>query len=141
MKSRPKTGSKVLGIHHAAIPSDVETAFHEMLPVKNDKTIIIRVYYNFAKKFELEKYEESIKYCDQGIKFRLNNEVIYTIGELFYYKGYCLYKLNKNDDAEHWMRKAIQIFELQNNEQFIASVNNKINEINANKINLHQIST
>jgi tetratricopeptide (TPR) repeat protein len=112
-----------------------------MLPVKNDKTIIIRVYYNFAKKLELEKYEESIKYCDQGIKFCLNNEVIYTLGELFYYKGYCLYKLNKNDDAEHWMRKAIQIFELQNNEQFIASVNNKINEINANKINLHQIST
>lgn len=103
---------------------------YQMFPIKNDVNIIIRLYYNYAKSLtKIQEYDKSIQCCDQGIKTCLDHEMMYSLGELFYHKGYNLYKKRKIDEAIYQMKKAIQIFELQKNQTFLDYVQKKIDEI------------
>ncbi|SDY17602.1 helix-turn-helix domain-containing protein [Thermoactinomyces sp. DSM 45892] len=93
---------------------------YEVLPYKNDASIIIRIYYNYAKSLSItSEYEKSIDYCNRGIRLCRSNETLYSLGELMYHLGYNWLNLGHQVKAIQYMKESIQIFELQQNQPFI----------------------
>lgn len=103
---------------------------YKNLNEKANFKIIVRILYNYAKSLtKLNCFEESIKYCEKGITICIKNESLYLFGELYYHKGYNLFKKGTYLDAIHFMNKAIQSMELLNNDTFVEYINSKIKEI------------
>ncbi|MGE6537540.1 helix-turn-helix domain-containing protein [Bacillus luti] len=84
-----------------------------------DKEIKLKIIFNLAKILGHEhQHEEAIKYHDMGIKFAINLNTFYMLGELYYGKAWNLLKLkhSNEEDIANNMEKALFIFELTENE-------------------------
>ncbi|WP_153126517.1 helix-turn-helix domain-containing protein [Peribacillus tepidiphilus] len=97
------------------------------LPYLNDCTIKTRLLYNLARTHtRLGQFKESIKYCEEAIKWCLQKENLYLLGELHYHLGYN-YELKENfQTASKYMKKAYFILDLQNNKRFTAFIKEKL---------------
>ncbi|HGH7182448.1 helix-turn-helix domain-containing protein [Bacillus luti] len=89
------------------------------LDFPKDKEIKLKIIFNLAKILGHEhQHEEAIKYHEMGIKFAINLNTFYMLGELYYGKAWNLLKLkhSNEEDIANNMEKALFIFELTENE-------------------------
>ncbi|MCA0150391.1 helix-turn-helix transcriptional regulator [Rossellomorea vietnamensis] len=83
----------------------------------HDKTIKTRLFYNMARVLsEISRHEESIKYCHKAITWCLEEEHLWGLGELHYHIGYNYEMLGDNEKALPHVDKAIQLFQLRNDD-------------------------
>ena len=98
---------KALEIYTAAKDHLTQLAFI------SDHTLLPRLNYNIARVYTRQKdYETSIAICKQGIKFCIDNDNLFPIGELHYQISYNYEKLGHIPKAIRYLDKAIMIFEL-----------------------------
>lgn len=108
------------------------------LPFINDNTILCRLYYNMARILtRLDRYEDSMWYCEQGIKWCMEKDNLYLLGELHYHIGYNLEIQEKWEEANKYMEKSLTIFELQNDQKYISFINHKIENLNTLTKEMH----
>ncbi|WP_064091893.1 helix-turn-helix domain-containing protein [Rossellomorea aquimaris] len=111
----------------------------QTLPHMNDYTIKTRLLYNLARALtRLNRIEESCQYCEDAIKWCLNKDSLYLLGELHYHIGYNYELVNNPEKAKKNMKKALSVFELQEDDKYIKYITNKINELNDIKNGPHK---
>ncbi|MGD6850035.1 helix-turn-helix domain-containing protein [Rossellomorea aquimaris] len=104
----------------------------QLLPHLNDYTIKTRLYYHIARVLtRLNRLEESNKYCEDAIKWCLHKDSVFILGELHYQIGYNMELMNKPKDAVRYMKKAIVVFDLQQDTKHIQFIENRIKELSA----------
>ncbi len=97
------------------------------LPFINDHTLLCRLYYNIARSLtRLEKYNDSIKYCREAVRWCIEKDNLYLLGELHYHIGYNYEIQGKLQKARECMQKSLIIFELQEDEKYVNFINSKI---------------
>lgn len=97
------------------------------LPFLQDKTLKTRLFYNFARVLtRTSRYEESIEYCQEAIKWCLDNDQLYALADLHYHLGYNLECLDNYDEAKSYLEKAAFLFDLQKNETLSSFINQKL---------------
>ncbi|KPL59319.1 helix-turn-helix domain-containing protein [Rossellomorea vietnamensis] len=104
----------------------------QLLPHLNDYTIKTRHYYHITRVLtRLNRQEESNKYCEDGIKWCLQKDSLFLLGELHYQIGYNMELMNKPEEAVRYMKKAIVVFDLQQDCKHIQFIENRIKELSA----------
>ncbi|WP_176142451.1 helix-turn-helix domain-containing protein [Halobacillus hunanensis] len=90
-----------------------------------------KVYYNLSKVLTIQgSYEESIKYCQEGIYYSGNMESISDLGELYFQIGLNFEKMQKYNQSLKWLIKSQDIFKLKvSNYEFLMIITNKIQEV------------
>ncbi|BCB05880.1 helix-turn-helix domain-containing protein [Bacillus sp. KH172YL63] len=102
----------------------------QVLPHINDYTIKTRLFYNMSRVLtKLNRINDSNRYCEDAIKWCLNKDSLYLLGELHYQIGYNLELLNQPQKAKGYMEKALIVFELQEDDKYIMFIRNKIKEL------------
>jgi transcriptional regulator with XRE-family HTH domain len=102
----------------------------QLLPHLNDYKIKTRHYYHITRVLtRLNRQEESNKYCEDGIKWCLHKDSLFLLGELHYQIGYNMELMNKPEEAVKFMKKAIVVFELQQDTKHIQFIKNRIKEL------------
>ncbi|UTE73350.1 helix-turn-helix transcriptional regulator [Rossellomorea marisflavi] len=116
---------------NAALPLFEEIIRHvQLLPHLNDYTIKTRLYFNLARTLtSLERLDESNIYCDKAIKWCLQKDSIYLLGEIHYQKGYNLELINQPVKAKSYMEKALIVFELQQDDKYVNFIKDKIKQL------------
>lgn len=98
-----------------------------MLPYLTDSTVKTRILYNMARALtRLKRFEESNTYCEEAIKWCIQKSNLYLLGELHYHMGYNLELYGNLICAKELMIKARLIFNLQNDDRFIAFIDKKL---------------
>ncbi|WP_216827655.1 helix-turn-helix domain-containing protein [Alkalihalobacterium elongatum] len=98
------------------------------LPVVQDKSIRIRILFNFAKTLSKNgNYQSSLEQVDQGIRLCIEHEIMCLFGELHFQKGKNLNSLGHKQEGLQYLEKAKTIFDLEGNEQFADIVKREIN--------------
>ncbi|MBW3110312.1 helix-turn-helix transcriptional regulator [Bacillus sp. MCCB 382] len=118
---------------HKALEVFEEVKDHlQLLPHLNDYTIKTRHYYHITRVLtRLNRLEESNEYCEEGIKWCLQKDSVFLLGELHYQMGYNMELMNKPEDAVNFMKKAIIVFDLQQDTRHIQFIKNRIKELSA----------
>ena len=102
----------------------------KLIPHLVDHTIKTRLFYNMARVLtRLNKLLESNKYCQDAIRWCLEKDTLYLLGQLHYQIGYNYELLGEKNTAKTYMEKALVVFELQHDEKFAPLIKNKINEL------------
>jgi hypothetical protein len=68
-------------------------------------------------------------FCNQGIKYCIERGYLYLFGELHYQMGRNLLLLNRKEESTMYLKKAISIFELENNISFMNYVEEELKSI------------
>jgi transcriptional regulator with XRE-family HTH domain len=85
----------------------------------NDKSIKTRLLYNIARSLtRLEKYMESRKYCEEAVRWCVEEEHLWGLGELYYHIGYNYEQEGKLEEALPYIEKSLIIFEMRNNHSY-----------------------
>lgn len=93
------------------------------IPKLNNKQIKIRLIYGLSKLLtDQGRYTESIDYCNEGILLCKKLESLYLFGELHYQLGANFARLGDFSKAEYSFNKAINIFAIQDNHNFVSLV-------------------
>lgn len=104
------------------------------LPFLTDKTLRTRLTYNFGRVLtRLERYEESIKYCEEAIKWCLDNDQLFALADLYYHLGYNFELLKDYGNAITFMEKSEFLFSLQKNHVFVSFINKKLTSLKRKK--------
>jgi transcriptional regulator with XRE-family HTH domain len=117
--------------HESALDyyQQVETAMKTTGQLQN-KSIKTRLYYNKARILtRLGRYEESTSYCRKGLKWCFEEESLWGIGELHYQIGYNYELQDDLEKALTYFQKALNMFDLKNDEVYTSFIKNKIEEI------------
>ena len=86
----------------------------------SDNTILPRLYYNLARVYGmLENYEESIYYCQKGVKYCLSKDNLYPLGELHYQISFNYEQMGQLEEALSYLDKAGVIFELLQDNNYL----------------------
>ncbi|PLS17778.1 XRE family transcriptional regulator [Bacillus sp. M6-12] len=101
----------------------------ENFPYLTDNTIKLRLIYNFSRLLtRLNQYDESISYCNEAIKWCIEQDLLFSLGELHYHIGYN-YELKRDyASATVYLTKSLQVFELQGDDRFIPFIKKKLKE-------------
>ncbi|MGR3765873.1 helix-turn-helix domain-containing protein [Rossellomorea sp. NS-SX7] len=85
----------------------------------NDKSIKTRLLYNIARSLtRLGNYKESTRYCEQAIKWCVEEEHLWGLGELYYHIGHNYEQEGKLEEALPYVEKSMIIFEMRNNDGY-----------------------
>lgn len=96
----------------------------------NDKSIKTRLLYNIARTLtRLGKYKESNSYCDQAIKWCLEEEHLFGLGELYYHTGYNYELEGELEKALSYINKSILIFDMYGDNRYHQYLQKKREEI------------
>ncbi|BCB05728.1 helix-turn-helix domain-containing protein [Bacillus sp. KH172YL63] len=96
----------------------------------NDKSIKTRILYNIARTLtRLGKYQESNEYCAQAIKWCIEEEHLFGLGELYYHTGYNYEMEGKLEKALQYIEKSILIFGMYEDNRYQYHLNKKQDEI------------
>lgn len=94
---------------------------------QKDARIEIRLLYSLANSLTIEgQYDNSIHYCQRGSKLCLQAESLYLFGEITFQCGYNLLQLNRKEEALVCLYRARNIFQLQNNVNFVSYIDEEI---------------
>jgi transcriptional regulator with XRE-family HTH domain len=86
------------------------------LEVMHDKSIKTRLMYNIARALtQLGEYRESRIYCQEAVKWCVEVEHLWGLGELFYHIGYNYELENELEKALTYIEKSMLIFDMRNN--------------------------
>jgi transcriptional regulator with XRE-family HTH domain len=96
---------------------EAKTLFHdsllsiENLPFVEDKTLYVRVGYNYAHTLFLKQnYDEAINIGHKVLYHTQSNHLRYLVGRLHHMLSIAYEKLNELEEAEEYMTRATQIF-------------------------------
>ncbi|MGG1630224.1 helix-turn-helix domain-containing protein [Rossellomorea sp. NRS-1567] len=96
----------------------------------NDKSIKTRLLYNIARTLtRLGKYKESNSYCNQAIKWCLEEEHLFGLGELYYHTGYNYELEGELEKALSYINKSILIFDMYGDNRYHQYLQKKREEI------------
>ncbi|WP_201715969.1 helix-turn-helix domain-containing protein [Rossellomorea arthrocnemi] len=96
----------------------------------HDKSIKTRLLYNIARTLtRLGKYKESNSYCDQAIKWCLEEEHLFGLGELYYHTGYNYELEGEYKKALSYIDKAILIFDMYKDNRYRQYLQKKQDDI------------
>lgn len=99
-----------------------------------DKSIKTRLFYNTARVLtRLNRYEESTDYCRRAIKWCLEEEHLWGLGELHYHIGYNLELMGKYGKALPYIEKSIHMFEIHNHERYLSFLDKRKKEIKSKR--------
>jgi transcriptional regulator with XRE-family HTH domain len=119
--------------HEAALKyyEDVKAAL-QAIEQLSDKSIKTRLLYNMARlSTHIGNYKESRKYCLEAVKWCIEEEHLWGLGELYYHIGYN-YELEKElPKALQYIEKAIIIFEMRKNYSYHSILLKKREEVRA----------
>jgi transcriptional regulator with XRE-family HTH domain len=108
---------------------EVETAMNTTGQLQ-DKSIKTKLFYNIARVLtRLEELEESSEYCHKAIKWCFDEELLWGLGELHYQIGFNYELKNQHNQALPFFKRSLQMFELRNDEPYVAFLGPKIEEI------------
>jgi transcriptional regulator with XRE-family HTH domain len=107
---------------YTSIKSYIETHIH-----LQDITIMTKVFYYFSRIYtRLGNYSESIDYCLRGIRWCIENENMFLLGELHYHLGYN-YELQADFTcALSYLKQAQLIFNLQRDDKYNQFIESKL---------------
>ncbi|MGM0754095.1 MAG: helix-turn-helix domain-containing protein [Bacillota bacterium] len=95
-----------------------------------DKSIKTRLLYNTARVLtRLGKYQESIEYCEEGIRWIIEEETLYGFAQLNYHIGYNLELQERYKEALPYLDKAAMLFDIQFNQKLTAFILEKKEEL------------
>jgi transcriptional regulator with XRE-family HTH domain len=99
----------------------------DTLPHLSDYTIKTRLYYNIARVLtRLKDLNQSNKYCMEAIEWCIQKDNMYLLGELHYHIGYNCELQNDKELAKKYMKKALTVFELQQDDKYIGFIKTKL---------------
>ncbi|MCM2607170.1 helix-turn-helix transcriptional regulator [Rossellomorea marisflavi] len=99
-------------------------------PYLQDKSIKTRLYYHTARIItRLGDYDESIKYCKEGLKWTISEERLYGIAQLNYQIGYNFELKGNYDSALLYFQKGRDYFQIQKNTRFVDFIDKKIEAV------------
>lgn len=85
---------------------------------------------NYAVCFSRQKkYRLSLEKALQGLELLIKNNTLYLLGDFFYQKGYNLQELEQYPPSIEAYRKALFVFEIQQNERYRTMANLAISEV------------
>ncbi|KGX91277.1 helix-turn-helix domain-containing protein [Pontibacillus marinus] len=91
---------------------------YERLTRPKDEKVLIRILINWAANNQIVDPKTSLKKYKQGIEICIKNNQMYCLGQLYMGAG-DLYTLSKEKDlALDYNKKALHVFEIQNNPKF-----------------------
>ncbi|MGD6968585.1 helix-turn-helix domain-containing protein [Rossellomorea vietnamensis] len=100
------------------------------IPYLTDYTIKTRLFYNLARTLtRFKEYQESSKYCRAGINWCIEKDNLYFLGELHYHLGYNYELLGDITTGIQYMKKALIVFELQQDEKYSTFIKEKIKRL------------
>ena len=92
----------------------------------SDNSIMPRLYYNIARVYtRFNDYETSISFCKEAIKYCLDKDNLFPIGELHYHMSYNYEKLGDISTALLYLKKTIMIFDLIEDEKYMKIIRDK----------------
>ncbi|QHE63212.1 helix-turn-helix domain-containing protein [Rossellomorea vietnamensis] len=98
----------------------------------SDKSIKTRLVYNIARVLtRLGNYHESTRYCEEGIRWIIEEENLYGFAQLNYHIGYNLELEEKYEEALPYLVKAATLFDIQYNTTLATFIEGKIEELKA----------
>ncbi|WP_347321587.1 helix-turn-helix domain-containing protein [Rossellomorea sp. RS05] len=99
-------------------------------PYLQDKSIKTRLYYHTARIItRLGDYDESIKYCKEGLKWTISEERLYGIAQLNYQIGYNFELKGNDEEALSYFQKGRDYFQIQKNARFVDFIDKKIEAV------------
>jgi transcriptional regulator with XRE-family HTH domain len=96
----------------------------------NDKSIKTRLLYNIARNLtRMGEYRESRGYCVEAVRWCVEEEHLWGLGELYYHIGYNYELEGRLEKALPYIEKSIIIFEMRNNHSYHAYLLKKKEQI------------
>ncbi|WP_282138623.1 helix-turn-helix domain-containing protein [Rossellomorea aquimaris] len=96
----------------------------------HDKSIKTRLLYNIARVLtRLGNYHESIQYCEEGIRWIIQEENLYGFAQLNYHIGYNLELQERYQEALPYLDKAAMLFDIQYNPKLSNFIKGNIEKI------------
>ncbi|MHA7138089.1 helix-turn-helix domain-containing protein [Rossellomorea arthrocnemi] len=96
----------------------------------HDKSIKTRLLYNIARVLtRLGNYHESIQYCEEGIRWIIQEETLYGFAQLNYHIGYNLELQERYQEALPYLDKAAMLFDIQYNPKLSNFIKENIEKI------------
>ncbi|MEK4148116.1 MULTISPECIES: helix-turn-helix domain-containing protein [Robertmurraya] len=93
------------------------------IPKITNHLIELKLLFGLAQLLtDIENYEESLHYCEKGIKICNQAEILSILGEFLYQRGVNLARLGNCEEARKSFEQSIHIFEIQNNTFLLESV-------------------
>jgi transcriptional regulator with XRE-family HTH domain len=100
----------------------------------NDKSIKTRLLYNIARSLtRMGEYEKSRKYCVEAVRWCVEEEHLWGLGELYYHIGYNYEQEGKIETALPYIEKSMIIFEMRNNHSYHSYLQKKKEQIIAKR--------
>jgi transcriptional regulator with XRE-family HTH domain len=100
----------------------------------NDKSIKTRLLYNIARSLtRMGEYEKSRKYCVEAVRWCVEEEHLWGLGELYYHIGYNYEQEGKIEKALPYIEKSMIIFEMRNNHSYHSYLQKKKEQIIAKR--------
>lgn len=87
------------------------TGYNYDIKVKMKAKIVSSIAYNF---YRIAEHEQTIKYCDEGIKLCIENELFNSLDLLYFRKGIA-YKYLKDERADDYLKKSLYVIYSTNN--------------------------
>lgn len=96
----------------------------------HDKSIKTRLLYNIARVLtRLRNYHESIQYCEEGIRWIIQEETLYGFAQLNYHIGYNLELQERYQEALPYLDKAAMLFDIQYNHKLSDFIKRNIEKL------------
>jgi transcriptional regulator with XRE-family HTH domain len=103
---------------------------HKNIASGRDVRIQIRLIFNYAKlQTILQHYTDSIKLCENGVGLSIKEESMYLLGELYYQIGDNFSKLGECKEAVLPKEKALFIFQITGQNDFVSIVEKEIDDL------------
>ncbi|MGD6958977.1 helix-turn-helix domain-containing protein [Rossellomorea aquimaris] len=99
----------------------------------HDKSIKTRLLYNIARVLtRLGNYHESIQYCEDGIRWIIQEETLYGFAQLNYHIGYNLELQERYQETLPYLEKAAMLFDIQYNPKLSNFIKGNIEKLKKN---------
>ncbi|TYR80665.1 helix-turn-helix transcriptional regulator [Priestia megaterium] len=101
-----------------------------LLPKLKDPLVKIRILYGLSKALcQMKRFEKSVKYGKLGLALCIQHETLYLLGELHFQVGESLYHTGQYEEGMRYLQKSIHIFEIEENDAFVALVKQEIDQL------------
>ncbi|MBS4208450.1 helix-turn-helix domain-containing protein [Bacillus sp. FJAT-50079] len=102
----------------------------DTLPSLGDPRVRLRALFGLAQSLSnLERYVESLIYCEKGIEHCINDDSLFLLGEFLYQAALNNVMLGSNEDGKEYLTKSLHIFNLQENSNLAELVKGQLEKI------------
>ena len=122
----------------AALSLFLEALNHiKELPYIKAPTLKIKILYGYSQLLtKVGKYQESLQYCEEGINNCIAAESNYQFADLHYQAGENYIRMGQLDKGNEYMEKAINLFKIQGNDEYVQLVKKEYNKLLAECVHI-----